>query len=118
MTRNRSWRAAAAAAALLLAPATSAWAQQSTAQAPAADGFTEGQLHDFARATLELDEVLRGLGDNPTQAQREQASGEAQAVLTRHNLDVDTFNAIALRARDDEALAQRIRTMREQANTD
>ena len=115
---HQSWRAAAAAAALLLAPATSVSAQQPTVQAPTAAGFTDAQLHDFARATLELDELVRGLGDNPTQVQREQASGAARAVLERHNLDVGTFNAIALQARDDEALAQRIRTMREQASTD
>lgn len=107
------------AGALLLTLPMGAAAQAPPAQAPPAApaaAYTEAQLHDFARATLELDELTRGLGENPTEAQRQQATEAAHAVLQRHNLDVATFNAIANQASTDEALAQRIRTMR--ANPD
>jgi len=110
------WIAGVASVLLLALPMSAAAQTQPPTQAPSAAAFTDAQLHDFARATLELDELQRGLGASPTEAQRQQASQAAHAVLERHNLDVPTFNAIADQARSDEALAQRIRTMR--ANPD
>ncbi|MGH6951234.1 MAG: DUF4168 domain-containing protein [Vitreimonas sp.] len=101
----------AAAAILLMSLPVVASAQQPQAAAPAAT-YSEAQLHSFARASVELDELNRGLGSDPSQAQRQQAAAQAQTILQRHNLDAATYNAIATQARTDEDLAQRIRAMR------
>lgn len=103
---------AAVAAILLTALPIAVSAQQAQPAAPAAS-YSEAQLHNFARASVELDELNRGLGSDPSQAQRQQAAASAQAILQRHSLDVATYNAIATQARTDEDLAQRIRAMRE-----
>ena len=108
------WRAAAAAAMLVSLP-VGVSAQQPQMQAPAAS-FSEAQLHDFARASVELDELKRGLGDNPSADEQRRAASEAQTVLQRHNMDAATYNAIASSANADEALAQRIREMRMREN--
>ena len=115
---NHFWRAAAAAALLMSLPVAVS-AQQSQMQpqmqAPSAT-YSDAQLHDFARASVELDQLKRGLGENPSADEQQRAATEAQAVLQRHNLDAPTYNAIASRANTDEALAQRIMRMREPAN--
>ena len=117
---NHFWRAAAAAALLMSLPVAVSAQQpqmqmQPQMQAPAAT-YSDSQLHDFAGASVELDQLKRGLGDNPSTDEQQRAATEAQAVLQRHNMDAATYNAIASRANADEALAQRIMRMRENAN--
>jgi hypothetical protein len=107
---HSTWLAAAAGVFLLTLPLSAGAQPQAPMQAPAT-AYTDAQLNDFARATIELNQLHRGLGDNPSQAQREQASQAASAILQRYNLDVPTYNEIVTHARADEALAQRIRGM-------
>ena len=106
------------AGALLLSPLSAA-AQAPEPEAPAAAPaatFTDEQLRSYASASAEIDALHRAEGGDPAQAHSLQVTQQASAILQRNNIDVPTFNAIADRARTDTALAQRIQSLRGNAD--
>lgn len=77
-------------------------------QQPAATtGFSDAQLQSFAAASLEIDPISRGLA-GATPDQQATAATQIRAILERHNLDGNTYNAIASQAQTDAVLAGRI----------
>jgi hypothetical protein len=99
--------------------------QQQQQQPPAQPSeFSEGQLKSFASAVLKVQAIrskwqpqLQG-AESTEKAQELQAQAGAEMVsaLEEKGLTVETYNAIALAARDDSALADRIGKLMEQAN--
>ncbi|MGE0740340.1 MAG: DUF4168 domain-containing protein [Hyphomonadaceae bacterium] len=100
------------AAALLLACPVSAFAQTETtppaeAQAETPAEYTDAQLHAFAAASAEIDPISRAL-PSATEEQRTEATTQIREILTRNNIDADTYNAMAAQAQTDAAFAARI----------
>ncbi|HRO03492.1 MAG TPA: hypothetical protein PLS69_07815 [Terricaulis sp.] len=90
-------------------------AAQTEAETPAAEAqaqspqvFTDAQVSAFAAASAEVDPISRTLS-SATAEQRAEATTQIRAILERHNIDADTYNAIATQAQGDQALAARIR---------
>jgi len=107
-----SWLGAAALT-IALGAAMPAAAQTQTQppaqpQAQQQQSFTDAQISAFAAASAEIDPISRGLA-SATAEQRTQGASQIRAVLQRHNLEADTYNAIATQAQADTALAARIR---------
>ncbi len=87
-------------------PAPSAQAQAgATAAASQQGAYTDAQIEAFAKASAEIAPIQASAnGAEMSAAQIEQI----RAVLTRHQLDGETYNAIARQARTDATLAARI----------
>jgi hypothetical protein len=113
---NFSWLAAAAAAAALLIPAATLAQSTQCTECLYTDTFSQTQLRNFARASVELDALHTGIGAYPSQEWLERASQSARVILERHDLDAATYNAIATQARTDRALSARIRALRMRDN--
>ena len=113
MTRSSWFGAAALVAALGMAAPNLASAQTQTApaQSAAAATFTDAQVHAFAAASTEIDPISQRLA-NATPEQRTQAATQSRAILQRHNLDANTYNAIATQAQTDTALQARVTAAR------
>lgn|SRR5690606_7097164 len=113
MTRSSWFGAAALVAALGMAAPNLASAQTQTApaQSAAAATFTDAQVHAFAAASTEIDPISQRLA-NATPEQRTQAATQIRAILQRHNLDANTYNAIATQAQTDTALQARVTAAR------
>ncbi len=103
--------AAALTIALGAAMPAAAQTQEQPAQAQQQQSFTDAQISAFAAASAEVDPISRGLA-NANPEQRTQGAAQIRAILTRHNIEADTYNAIATQARTDTALAARIRAAR------
>ena len=65
----------------------------------------------FAAASLEIDPISRDLAAASAE-ERAQGAEQIRQILARHNLDGATYNAIATRAQTDQALQQRIASLR------
>lgn len=90
------------------APATDTTTAQAEATTPAQPAsYTDDQLRHFAAAVAEVQPITQGLA-NATPEQRTAAADQIRAILTRHNLDGATYNAIATQAQNDPAFAARI----------
>lgn len=113
MTRSSWFGAAALVAALGMTAPTLAMAQTqpAPAQSTAAATFTDAQVQAFAAASTEIDPISQRLA-NATPEQRTQAATQIRAILQRHNLDTNTYNAIATQAQTDTALQARVTTAR------
>lgn len=85
---------------------TGAAQTQSTAQTT----FTDTQLRAFVAASAEIDPINRSLQANPS-GDQSAAVQQIRDILARHNLDANTYNAIARQASQDQALAARIAAM-------
>lgn len=108
MSRFTWLGAAALTIALGAAMPAAAQTQAEPAQAQQQQSFTDAQVSSFAAASAEVAPLSEGLAQ-ATPEQRAQASTQIRAALTRHNIDADTYNAIATQAQTDTALAARIR---------
>lgn len=86
-------------------------AAASTATTPSAStataSFTDAQLRAYTAARSEV-EPLQATFASQTPEQQQQTSAQIAAILERHNLDGDTFNAIARTANEDRAFAARV----------
>lgn len=69
--------------------------------------FSDAQLRSFVAASLEIDPITRSL-TGATPEQQTQATTQIREILTRNNLNSETYNGIAARAQTDQALAARI----------
>lgn len=80
--------------------------------------YSDQQLRNFIRANMEVSAIasrhassLQGTPDQQAAA-RAQIQNEALPVLQRHNLDAQTYNAIASAARTDPSVQARIAQLR------
>jgi hypothetical protein len=90
-------------------------APQTTAPAQPAS-YTDDQLRHFAAAALEIQPITQQL-PTATPEQRTAAADQIRAILTRHNLDGATYNAIASQAQADPAFAARIAALNQASTT-
>ncbi|HVK79395.1 MAG TPA: DUF4168 domain-containing protein [Verrucomicrobiae bacterium] len=113
MTRSSWFGAAALVAAIGMTAPTLAVAQTQTApaQATAAATFTDAQVTAFAAASTEIDPISQRLA-SATPEQRTEAATQIRAILQRHSLDANTYNAIATQAQTDTALQARVTAAR------
>lgn len=109
MSKKSLFGAAAMAAALgFSAPAlaqTEAMDEPSASAEAAA--FSETDLEAYALASTEIAPLRAGLGQATPQEQQ-QTSDQILSILSEHDLDADTYNAISVRAHTDQRLATRI----------
>lgn len=68
---------------------------------------TEADLRAFVSASREIDPIGRAVV-NGTEAQRQEAAAQINAILARNSIDAATYNGIAARAQNEPALAARI----------
>lgn len=108
MSRFTWLGAAALTIALGAAMPAAAQTQEDPAQAQQQQTFTDEQVAAFAAASTEVAPVSQTLAE-ATPAERTQATNQIREILTRHNIDADTYNAIATQAQTDVSLAARIR---------
>lgn len=87
------------------APSETTTAQAETPAQPAT--YTDEQLRHFVAAATEIQPITQSL-QTATPEQRTAAAEQLRAILTRHNLDGATYNAIAAQAQSDPAFAARI----------
>lgn len=92
-----------------------ALANRITAASAASTTFTDAQLQSFIAASAEIDPLNRQLASAAGEA-RTPIVEQIRAALARHNLDVNTYNAIAARAQTDQQLAGRIAQLRTAQN--
>jgi len=71
---------------------------------------TEADLRAFVAASREIDPIGRAVV-NGTEAQRQEAAVQINAILARNNMDAATYNGIAARAQNEPALAARINSI-------
>lgn len=97
-------------------PAATAQQAPTVTPAPAqtADGYTDQQLQAYIAAGREVD----ALTPPATDEARTQYAQQAGAILQRHSIAPDTYNAIAATARTDTAFAERIAALRVSTVTD
>ncbi|MGE0740339.1 MAG: DUF4168 domain-containing protein [Hyphomonadaceae bacterium] len=76
------------------------------------DTFSDETLRAFTAASAEIDPISRSLATQ-TPEQQAQSAEQIRQILTRHNLDGATYNAIAARAQADTAFAARLITFSE-----
>jgi hypothetical protein len=107
--------AGAAMALVLSAGVANAQTPQTAPPAATQGAYTEAQLQAFAAASLEVDPISRSL-PSANAEQRTQATVQIREILQRHNIDSQTYNAIAARAQTDPALAQRIAALQTQGH--
>lgn len=69
--------------------------------------FTAAQLRAFVLASAEINPINTGLA-SASEAEREAATAQIRAILERHGIDANDYNAIAARAQNDAELAARI----------
>lgn len=81
------------------------------ARVAALQSFSDAQVQAFAAASLEIDPISRDLAAASAE-ERAQGAEQIRQILARHNLDGATYNAIATRAQTDQALQQRIASLR------
>ena len=89
------------------AQTTTPQAAQPTTPPAQPASYTDAQLRSFAAAALEIQPITQTL-PTATPEQRTAAADQIRAILTRHNLDGATYNAIAAQAQADPAFAARI----------
>jgi hypothetical protein len=89
-------------------PTASSAAPSVAAPAQPPGTFTDAQLASFVAASREIAPISDSLTASSTAEQRSQATSQIRAILQRHNLSADTYNAIATRSRTDQALSNRI----------
>lgn len=82
-------------------------APQTVTPAPAPGTYSDAQLQAFAAASLEIDPISRSLA-GATPEQQATATTQIRTILQQHDLDGETYNAIASRAQTDTVLAARI----------
>lgn len=111
MTRSSLFGAAALVAALGMTAPTLAVAQTAQAQAAATATFSDAQVQAFVAASTEIDPISQRLA-SATPAQRTEGGAQIRAILQRHHLDSNTYNAIATQAQTDTALQARINAAR------
>lgn len=104
-----TWLSAAALTIALGAamPAAAQQTQAPPAQAEQQAAFTDAQISAFAAASQEIDPISRRLAEAAPQ-ERGEAATQIRAILTRHNLEAETYNAIATQAQSDANLQARI----------
>lgn len=104
-----TWLSAAALTIALGAamPAAAQEAEAPPAQAEQQAAFTDAQIGAFAAASQEIDPISRRIA-NATPEERTEGAIEIRAILTRHSLEADTYNAIATQAQNDAGLQARI----------
>lgn len=97
-------------AAARTAPSTSAQSTPATppVAAQTAGTYTDQQLQAYVAASHEVDALTQPTTDEG----RTQYAQQAGAILQRHSIAPDTYNAIAASARTDTALATRLATIR------
>lgn len=81
------------------------------ARVAALQSFSDAQVRAFAAASVEIDPISRDLAAASAE-ERAQGAEQIREILARHNLDGATYNAIATRAQTDQALQQRIASLR------
>lgn len=118
----------AAAAPLALAPAAGVaqqsqqQQQQQSAPAEAAD-FSDSDLQAFAVAMLDVRDIVEGVQPELAEAEDEAAKQEVRqnatedmvSAVQEQGLSVETYNAIAETARQDQDLAEKINGYAEEA---
>lgn len=88
-------------------PAAAQTTEAPPAQAQQPAAFTDAQISAFAAASQEIDPISRRLA-SATPEERAEGATEIRAILTRHNLEAETYNAIATQAQNDTGLQARI----------
>lgn len=78
---------------------------------PAAETTTSGYTDTQLRAFMAVNSEVNALNRGTTEAERAEFTRQAGEILTRHNLDATTFNAIGNAARTDQALSSRLATL-------
>jgi|GEM_PF-2691793 len=68
---------------------------------------TDEKLRAFVAASREIQPLTANLA-TASEAEREQVSTQIGAILSRHNIDSNLYNAIAVEAQSNQALAARI----------
>jgi len=68
---------------------------------------TDDRLRAFVAASAEIQPLTANIA-TATEAERAQLSTQIGAILDRHNIDSNLYNAIATEAQTDQALAARI----------
>lgn len=81
--------------------------QTTTDASLAGADYSDAQLQSFLAAAQEINPIAQTL-PTATPEQRTQAAEQIRAILTRNNLDADTYNAIASQAQTDAALSARL----------
>lgn len=76
--------------------------------------YTDEQLRAFGAAAVEIDPIGRELA-NASETERQERVAQIREILERHELDADTYNAIAQRAQNDPTLRARIASLQESA---
>ncbi len=74
-----------------------------TAEPAVKANFSDEEIAAFVGATV----AIRGMGDNETLADDARQS-QAEAILTEHGIDPETYNAIGVAAQSDPIVAQRV----------
>jgi hypothetical protein len=72
--------------------------------------YSDAQLQSFIAASREIDPINAQLA-TATPEQRAAATEQIRAILTRNNIDANTYNSIAAQAQANAELANRIRTL-------
>lgn len=78
--------------------------------------ITETDLRAFVAASREIDPISRTAATG-TDAERQQAAAQINAILERNNIDAATYNGIAARAQNEPELAARIAALQAEAGT-
>ena len=74
-----------------------------TAEPAVKANFSDEEIAAFVGATV----AIRGMGDNEALADDARQS-QAEAILTEHGIDPETYNAIGVAAQSDPIVAQRV----------
>ena len=94
---------------------------QQNAKAPATDAataFSDRQVHAYASALLEIEKMKRAVQFRAAKLSMDQAASlksragaEMMNILTRHDLDVETFNQISAKVDKERRLRHKVQQL-------